>query len=165
MHIYRKTRILAYISIALLILWSAVFAITISVTGSWNLLISDADLDGPPGSDLLPEYESLSDTVIISVNNQHSINWEVDVRKSDINWHPDLHLFIRRTSSGSGNPRKSGIVGGLNYQEISNSDQRFFWGWGKRTNINSQLKISGISVSIPAETYTSIIWYTAIELY
>jgi len=157
----RKMRTFINLFLALILLWSAVSAIRIQVSGSWNLVLTGADLEGPPGSNLRPEHESLSDAVRIRVKERR--DWEVDVRKSDINWHPDLHLFIRRTSDGKGR-RGSVIIGGWNYQEISDFDQRWFWGRGDRDNINTQLKISGVSVSLPAGMYTTIITYTAIEL-
>ena len=52
--------------------------------------------------------------------------WRVDVSKSDTNWHANFHLFVQRTSNGSGNPNN--ISGGTTYQEVTGTDQSFFNG-------------------------------------
>ena len=149
--------------LSLILLWSAVSAITIQVSGVLNLVLGEAALDGPPGSNLRPEYESSRDKIRITVFEQYYLRWQVNVRKTDNNWHPDLHLFIRRTSDGNGDPT-SRVIGGLDYREISDFDRGWFRGGGNRDNINAQLKLTGVSVSLPVDTYTTIIMYTVIEL-
>jgi len=131
----------------------------IDVTGSWSLSIDASDLVAGAGSDLIDTYESASDEVHIDISvwGRGSRSWRVDVRKSDSSWHGNYHLYVRRTSNGSG---WGSISGGTSYQEVTDTDQSFFSGnWG-RSNIHIQLRLSGVSVQIPPNTYTTTVIYT-----
>jgi hypothetical protein len=90
-------------------------------------------------------------------------NWRVDIRKEDINWNPSLQLQVRRTTNGAGTIFSS-ISGGANYQNIQNNSQSFFQGVGAFNNINIQYRLSGFSVLIPVDTYSTNIIYTLIDI-
>lgn len=143
-----------------LLVSAPVGAIYISVTGSWSETINSLDLQAGAGSDLISTYESSSDQVSISISDT-SGNWRVDIKKIDTNWHNDLHLFVKRTSDGSG---FGSISGGESYQEILDTYQTFFNGSGDGSNIHIQQKLSGVSVQIPPDSYGVTIYYTVVDI-
>lgn len=143
---------------------------TIQVTGSnWNPVISSASVT-EAGLDYT------SDASVQSSSSQSTISlapgggflgyyfgaWRVDVRKVNTNWDNRLKIYARRTSNGSG--FFGGIQNGTSYQEIQNVDQSFFDGSGYRNNITIQYSISGFSVLIPVDTYSTTVMYTLIDL-
>ena len=76
------------------------------------------------------------------------------IYKEDNEWHPDLNLQIRRTNN------KSNISNGTQYQTISNNYSYFFELYGNSRNIPIQYKITGLSVLIPAKSYSTAIVFT-----
>jgi hypothetical protein len=129
------------------------WAIAITVTGNWAETIDASDLQGGPGSNLISTYESASNVGVVDIN---AGNWWVYVEKTDSTWHANLHLYVKRTSDGSGSGT---ISGGTNYQEIDTS-QLFFSGSDDRSNVNLQLKLDGVSIQVPPAIYTTTIYYT-----
>ncbi len=87
-------------------------------------------------------------------------NWGLDVKKIDTNWHSNLHLHVKRTSDGTGSGT---ISGGDSYQEVTDIDQSFFSGNSDRSNVNVQLKLTGVSIQVPPDTYTTTIYYTVFD--
>ena len=134
--------------------------VSITVSGDWSETIDVSDLQSGAGSDLIDTYESASDQVDIDINIGGSGQWQVDVRKTDTNWHSNFQLSVVRTADGQGT---GNISGGTSYQEVTDTDQIFFEGSKNRTNIGAQLKLSGVSVQIPPDTYTTTIYYTVSE--
>ncbi|MDH7512835.1 MAG: hypothetical protein QHH14_07815 [Clostridiales bacterium] len=137
---------------------SEFFALSITVAGTWTLVINQSALQGPPGSDLISIHESGLNQIMVTVDMDawwHS--YRVDVRKVDSNWHSNLRLYIRRTGNGTGLFVPSG---GLNYLEITGSNTLFFTGIGDRSNIPLRERIEGVSVDIPVATYTTTIIFT-----
>ena len=142
--------------------------IAISVNGSWNQNISSSEISDA-GEDFIGTYESFDDQVQIDIFQQFfwlnlfNYDWQVSIRKEDIDWNTNLLLEARRT--GNGNPFliQSIIDGGLTYNEIISIDQLFFWGNRTTLNIPIQYKISGISLLLPATTLTTNIVYTVTE--
>lgn len=161
MRITTKFLILLIIFVSITIWEKIQAAISITVTGSWTETIDASDLQAGAGSDLIDTYESASDQIVIDITNATAAPWRVDVRKSDANWHADFQLSVRRTSSGTGNGT---ISGGTSYQEVTDTDQSFFNGTKNRDGINVQLKLSGVSIQIPPDTYTTTVYYTVIEI-
>ena len=139
-----------------------VWAATISVTGSWSETIDVSDLQGGAGSNLTSTYTSASNAVTIDVGVSGNTRWYVDVYKVDSTWHSNLHLHVCRTSDGSGEPGSS-ISGGSSFQEVTGTAQSFFAGRRSRTGITVQLQLTGVSVSVPAHTYSTTVYYTAVE--
>lgn len=138
------------------------WAIDIKSTGSWSETIDSLDLQAGPGSDLIGTYESASNQIKINVESTMQ-NWRVDVKKSDTNWHSNFQLYIRRTSDGTGNPQSS-ISGGTTYQQVTDIDQSLFNGYRERTDIDVQLKLTGVSIQIPPDTYATTVNYTVVEI-
>jgi len=135
------------------------WAISITVTGSWSETIDALDLQAGAGSDLISTYESAAEAVSIDIS-ATSGNWGLDVKKIDTNWHSNLHLHVKKTSDGTGS---GSISGGDSYQEVTDIDQSFFSGNGDRSNVNVQLKLNGVSIQVPPDTYTTTIYYTVTD--
>jgi len=135
-------------------------AIQISVSGSWTRTIDAADLQGLAGSDLNPVYESANNQIGIDIR-QTGTNWRVDIKKVDTNWHGNFHLFVRRTSNGNGS---GSIAGGTTYQEVTDIDQAFFSGSLTRNFMDIQLRLEGVSVQIPQDSYMTTVYYTVTEI-
>ena len=140
------------------------WGIIIKLRGAWNVVVDQSSCVGVPGMDFNLAQESPPDVVSLSVRKTHFQNWEIDIRKEDIHWHPRIRLFIRRSSNGHGSFH-SGVLWGTRYIRIRNHDVLFFIGWGSRDLIGLQFKLNGITTRVPADTYTTTIYYTAVELF
>jgi len=135
-------------------------AVGIKLNGVWSETIDASDLQAGAGSDLIDTHESLSDQISIEIIGATGKNWRVDVKKNDTNWHSAFELSVRRTSDGTGSGT---ISGGTSYQEVTDTDKTFFDGSGSRQDIFEQLKLSGVSVQVPWDTYITTIYYTVVE--
>lgn len=136
---------------------SIVFALSITVTGSWNETINEADLTGGAGTDLTSTYESAADEVSIDVGDTGATSWKVEQSRVDSNWHANFTLSIKRTADGTG---EGTINGGQVYTEVDTTDKNFYTGQKNRMNVKCQLKLEGVSIQIPPDTYTTTIYYT-----
>jgi len=135
-------------------------AVSITVSGSLSLSIDASDLVAGAGSDLIGTYESNSDQIVLDVDVGKG-NFRVDVSKINTNWHSDFQLYVRRTSDGTGSGK---ISGDTSYQEITDTYQSFFTFKKERTGINLQLKLSGVSVQVAPDTYTTTVYYTVVKI-
>ncbi|MBN2655985.1 MAG: hypothetical protein JXR86_02920 [Spirochaetales bacterium] len=138
-------------------------AITISLSGSWSLSIDSSDVSSGAGGDLNSQYQSNADQVSLDIGDliDSGDAWELQVHKEDLLWHSDMILGLLRTSGGSGAGTISG--GDSLFLELTATDQYFFDGTGDRSLIDIQLRLSGISVVIPADTYSTTIYFTVID--
>ncbi len=132
----------------------------ITVTGSWSETIDASDLVAGAGSGLIGTYESNSDQIVLDIDVRKG-NFRVDVSKINTYWHSDFQLYVRRTSDGTGDGE---ISGGTSYQEITDTYQSFFTFKKDRTGINLQLKLSGVSVQVAPDTYTTTAYYTIVKI-
>jgi hypothetical protein len=146
--------------LAAFIAWNLAQAADITITGSWSRVIGAGDLTGGPGSNLTATYSSAANQVIMGVTSGAGMNWRVDVRRIDTIWHANFVLSIRRTSNGGGTGT---IAGGTIYLQITTTSQTFVTGSGSRTGVALQERLGGVSVSIPAATYTTTIQYTVVD--
>lgn len=135
-------------------------AVSITVSGSWSLSIDASDLVAGAGSDLIGTYQSNSDQIVLDIDVGKG-NFRVDVSKINTNWHSDFQLYVRRTSDGTGSGK---ISGGTSYQEVTDTYQSFFTFKKDRTGINLQLKLSGVSVQVAPDTYTTTVYYTVVKI-
>ena len=134
-------------------------SVAIEVTGDWSETIDVNDLQSGPGSDLVSSHESASDVGVVDITGT-TTTWDVDVKKTDSNWHASFTLNVRRTSDGSG---AGSISGGTSYHEITDTDSTFFSGNKNRSNIDLQLQLTGAPVQITPDTYTTTVSYTITE--
>ncbi len=140
------------------------------VNGNWNYTIASNDLL-EAGNDFSGTYTSNSNQVQIDIyksggnrQNRNFYNWTVSIEKSDISWNNSLIIYAQRTGDGTKylnrpnyNPT---ITGGNNYIQISDIPQTFFSGSLSILDIPVQYQITGASVLIPADTYSTTIIYT-----
>ena len=131
-------------------------ALDITVTGDWSETINASDLISGAGSDLIGGYETASNAVSLSISGTTG-TWRIDVKRVDSTWPGDLILYVKRTSDGTGS---GSISGGQSYQEVTDTDLSFFSGNGDRSNVNVQLKLTGVSIQVPLDTYTTTVYYT-----
>lgn len=142
----------------------------INTSGSWyptvaTNLITDAGLNY--SSNL--KVQSPSNQTLISLSLEGGIfnvlfnNWQVEISKYDTKWHPNLSLEVKRTSNGSGTIFGS-ISGGTIFQEVTPNSKSFFSGIGNWSGIGIQYQISGLSVLIPADTYSTTVMFTLIDI-
>ncbi len=136
-------------------------AISVTLTGDWNLTITSSDLISGAGSDLKSDYESSVDAVSISISGTTGAldSWRIDVDKVDSNWHSDLILYVKRTSDGTG----GSVSGGTSYQQVTDTNQSFFSGSDDVSGISVQSKLSGVSIQIPPDTYATAVYYTVVD--
>jgi len=137
-------------------------AINLTAVGSWSRSITSDDLAAGAGSELKGDYESAVDAVSIDISATAgaSDSWRIDVKKVDANWHGDFILYIKRTSNGTG----GSISGGIVYQEVTNNSTSFFSGSDDVSGIKAQLKLSGVLIQIPVDTYTTTVYYTVVDI-
>jgi hypothetical protein len=142
----------------------AVFALEVTVSGGHVFTIDQGDLAGGAGSNFIPVHQSAVDSVLITVagTTGETDAWQLLVHKEDALWHGSLALGVLRTGTGSG----SGSIGGGHVLSLilNASDQVFFEGSGDRATIPVQLTLSGVSVLIPVDSYTTTVYLTILDL-
>jgi len=135
-------------------------AVDISATGGWTETIDASDLAGGAGTNLIDNYESAAAATILEVYGTGVNDWYVDVTRSDITWHGDFTLYVKRISDGTGS---GWVANGIAYIAIETVDSDFFNGNGDRSNINVQYRLTGMSVSVPPGMYSTTVTYTVTE--
>ena len=147
-----------------LFLCGAVYAaISIIVSGSWTFSIGVGNLQGATGSDLVSSYESATNQISITVGGSGGAEWRMDVKKTITTWHANLYLYVKKTNlgtSGKGHVHNDGET----YQEVTDTNQSFFTGTGDRAGITVQEKLDGVSVAVPAATYSATVVFTVVQL-
>lgn len=142
--------------------------IVFNVTGgNWSPFINISEA----GEDYPIHYESSSSKTLLTIDPQNKIkDIYVYVTRSDIAWNNNLTLKIRRTSNGTNN--NINIFGGLIYQTITNTSPpstapspvtHLFICNGSFINIPLQYEITGISVLLPVQSYSTTIYYTVMH--
>ncbi len=151
----------AIVCVLILLLAEAnpIIAGDIVATGGWTEAIDGSDLASGAGSDLQSTYESATDATVLDVNPSSEF-YRVDVHRSDINWPSSLTLYIKRTSDGTGG---GSISFGKTYREVTPTDASFFNGYLSRSGINVQYKVTGMSIDIPPETYSTTVVFTIVD--
>ena len=144
--------------------------IIVDVKGTWSFSVSSSDIV-EAGKDYGKIYKSDKEQIKIDITQSnwwwnlfYNYNWRIDIEKSDIDWDPSLKIFAKRTGDGSPYWSGGGVTGGTSWLRIKNFSKRFFRGNKSRLDIPIRYKIKGISVLLPAKTYTTTIIYTVTEL-
>lgn len=155
---------------AVFVIWAMLFAGSalaeigiMSTGGSWSPSIGVNELLAGAGSDLISSYESNSSIEDVTITGTANADdaWRVDVKRTDSIWNGLLALSVKRTSDGAGG---GSIAGGTFYQVIDAIDSVFFSGAGDRSSVTMQLKLSGVSLQIPPDTYSTTITYTVVDI-
>ncbi|MDO9593566.1 MAG: hypothetical protein Q7J19_01085 [Lutibacter sp.] len=133
--------------------------VSISVSGNWAKTIAATDIS-EAGNDYPTSYESNTNQTLLSLNpNSQGKGVNVYVTRSDIKWQSDLILEVKRNSNGG----NSSVTDGLNYKTIINTQSLvspFFSCIQAVTNMTLQYRITGISVLLPVDIYSTTITYT-----
>lgn len=134
--------------------------INITVDGSsWMKTFAPSDIS-EAGNDYQTSFESNSNQTLLTINpNNRNRLVHVYVTRSNDNWHNDLIIKVKRTSSGT-NMTNAIINGGLFYHTISDLNTEFFTSEGYPTDVPLQYEITGISVVLPVQSYSTTITYT-----
>ncbi|WP_341227339.1 hypothetical protein [uncultured Arcticibacterium sp.] len=136
---------------------------SISANSGWNANVSSSEISDA-GLDYNGTYQSSQTETYVTASGFNIFrNYYVYVEKSELDWNSNLILSARRTGNGSGGWFGS-ISGGTNYIPLSNSSQLFYYGGigfsNSRSNVPIQYQIEGLSVLLPAKTYTISVIYT-----
>ena len=127
------------------------------------MILRPTDLVGGAGTDYANPFESDVDVVTMSISKTATPTngWRIDVRKTDTNWDPNLLLYVKRSSDGTGTGT---ITGGTVYQEITSTDTQLFTGEDDRSKVGLQYQIGGFSVNnVKVDTYETTIYITVTE--
>lgn len=145
--------------------------IDITVTGGWMKTISPSDISDA-GNDYPAVYTSnVNQTLLTIIPKNYNKLIYVYVTRSDIAWHNNLILKIRRTSNGTYTNSEI-ISGGDIYQTITNAQPPsnapsqvtpLFISKGPFVNIPLQYEITGISVLLPVQSYATTIIFTVMQ--
>ena len=161
-----KAATITLILLSLIINPDESFGMSINCDGSWSKTITTSNLTAGAGSNLTSTYESTTTQANIDISLTLGLldRWRVDVHKVDGTWHSDVHLYIRRSSDGSTDLGLGTISGGTSYIEVTGISQTFFSGSGNRYDAEVQLKLTGISLSIPPGTYSATVYITLVDI-
>lgn len=136
----------------------------IKVSGKWSKTL-DARQIKSAGYDYDSYYESKNNQTKISISpipnswyNRKYMPLKVFVQKEDQNWHSSLNLELKVSSTSHGNST------GTQYQAVTNYSSIFFETIGSKKNIPIKYRISGLSVTLPADNYSVEIIYTVLNL-
>jgi hypothetical protein len=138
------------------------WAIDLSATGSWSVQIGAADLQGSAGTDLVTSKTSLVDQIELSISGTTGPGdtWQVTTTRTVAAWHASMVLWIRRTGEGTG----GAVSGGSAFQEVRATSDPFFSGEDDVASIPLQLRVTGLTVSIPPGVYSTVITLTVVDL-
>lgn len=121
------------------------------------------------GMDFQNELEFSTNEVVISVaispQNLENVvynSWQIHVSKNDVDWNDSLKLYLRRSGSGKSDYNNK-PQNGTNYQIVDSSSSYLFEGNGWINSIPIQIKLTGLSVTLPAKSYTTDIIFTLID--
>lgn len=127
-------------------------------SGNWTLTIGPGDLVAGAGSNLQSQFDSVSGVTTLTISNL-SGPWQLKARRSDNTWNGAILLRVKRTSDGSG---AGTISGGTSYAEITAVDTDFFSGSGDRSNVAVQFRLTGMSVQVSPNIYSTSIIFTLV---
>ena len=134
---------------------------SITVTGTWSASIAAGTIT-EAGTDYgVTTLSSLTNQSLLSVDDgPGNNNWRVFVKKTDIDWNFGLTLSLKRTGNGTGSGNFTTTTIGTTYIQLTALDQLFISGNKVINNIPIQYEIGGISVLIPAKSYSTQVVYT-----
>lgn len=150
--------------IGILLVTNLIFSQKLKVQGNWNKTFDVSDIY-QAGLDYMSFYESKDNQSKIDITpipnskyNKKFMRFKVFINKEDLDWHPNIKLFVKVSSNTHGN--STGTI----YQEIKDYPSLFFETIGQQKKIPIKYKVSGLSVTLPAENYSVEIVYTVLNL-
>lgn len=140
-----------------------------SAFADWRIRISSHDVL-VAGEDLMGTYTTSPNHARITVqlgadtyDNRMKNQWSVQVQGRSRDWDQSLQLYIRRTGQGSGARFDKALKGGEVYKAITKAPRKFFSCQGWREAIPIQFELRGVSVILPAKTYSLELIFTIID--
>lgn len=139
------------------------FAQLPSVSGNWTSSIPASTIT-EAGENYSSNWTSLANQTIISL--AWLTNYTVSVKKTDVSWNSNLSLWIHKTSETIGALGNVSPAGNSSYIQLTSSNQTFFTASTgivlslTAATINVQYEIRGLSVTLPAQSYTTTVVYT-----
>jgi hypothetical protein len=125
---------------------------------------ADLTLPNEAGSDLSSTFETSANFTQLDIRNMAAQKgWKVTIKKQDINWPGTLLMYVRRNSNGMACMTCTGVNTGLsstNYVLLSNLETDYIFGTGEVIGIDLQFRVAGISLTLPAQSYSLEIVYT-----
>ena len=137
-----------------------------SQTQNWNQTFSGTDLttSNEAGEDLNSSVETASNFNMLDIAGlAPGKNWKVTVSKQDINWSSGFIPSIQRTGNGTPCGTCSGVNTGSSvtgYLQVTDAEQNFIFGSGNVSNISLQFRITGLTLAVPAQNYSTRIVFT-----
>jgi hypothetical protein len=150
-------KIYIYMAIFFVLCTPCLFPGGVMAIGTWNETIDETDLQGGAGSDIPDTYESNAAATSILITGMNNKDWAMTVEMSEINWHGDFTIYLKRTDNSGG------VSGGTTYQVLTTSPVSFCTGSDNQFGIRIQYQLEGVSLQIPADTYSITVTYTVTE--
>ena len=131
----------------------------------WTLTVSAADV-ADAGTDVTPTYTSAANQSVFDLYYDlltewtNNYTWSVQVRMSIVDWPGGVTLAVRRTGAGSNYFRPGQIQNGQSFITLGGTNQPFFNGRRGRVDVPIEYRISNVSVTIPAKSYSTTVIYT-----
>jgi len=148
-----------YIILILFVSAGAGNAQSVTATGNWVYSVAATDIT-QAGTNFTGTYVSASSQTSISLTVGGNSQWRVYIARTAGTWSNSLIISALRTTNGTGVGGVGQIAGGTNYQAITTIATQLFNGRRSRTGIGIQYQVSGVSVTLPAATYSTSIIYT-----
>lgn len=131
--------------------------------GNWTKNISALDIIYGAGNDYSNSILSADNQSLITVSPggkiQNYVSIDVLVQREDVAWLNSLSLNVRRTDKG--NNGNNMISGGINFQPISNINSTVVFSCtGQHTSVPLQYEVTGISVLVPVQNFSTRVVYT-----
>ena len=138
------------------------FAQSLTVSPGWSVTIPASTIT-EAGLNYTTNVTSSASQSLMNVTGSIASNPKIYVQKTDVSWNTNLTLWLKRTGNGTG-LLAFNIAGGTTFQQITNSPIYFFdlftLSGTTVNNIPIQYEIRGLSVLIPAQSYTTTLLYT-----
>jgi hypothetical protein len=136
----------------------------ISANQGWSVSIPVGTIT-EAGNDYSTSATSAIAQTLIDFKTGNSISYTISVQKVDVDWHPNLTLWVKRNGDGNGSGGKIvPMTGGETFIQVTNTPQIFFSDASgeshNRNNVPIQYQILGYSVLLPVKTYTITVVYT-----
>jgi hypothetical protein len=136
----------------------------ISVNTGWSVSIPVGTIT-EAGNDYSTSVTSPISQTLIDFKTGGASSYTISVQKVDIDWHPNLSVWVQRNGDGSGSGGLTvPMTGGTTFIQVTNTPQIFFFDASgashNRNNVPIQYRILGYSVLLPVKTYTTTVVYT-----
>jgi hypothetical protein len=124
----------------------------------------DLEMSREAGSDLNSSFETSATFNQLDILNVASNQgWRIAISREDINWSGAFTLSVRRNSTGTACGTCMGVNGAASpsaYIAISAVETDYIFGTGEVTGIDLQFRVEGLSLTVPAASYSTEIVYT-----